>query len=267
VTDQCGNQADTTVWAVVRIFDPLVIEVPNDTIVCPGEVVPLWVSISGGAGDTQAVWPGLGTGATMSWTSDHDGRNILVEVTDACGSTATDSILVSVFPADVSIDARELSEGTWQFQGNVDPPWGNSVEWDLGDGSTVTGVLDVTHTYEDLDAHWVILRITTPDGCLAVDSVQTRPPSATIYFPNSFTPNGDGFNDGFGGEGRLLEHYELLIFDRWGRLVFESRSLDHRWDGRVNGEDPVTGVYAYRYRAKGLSMPLQQGFGHITLLK
>jgi gliding motility-associated-like protein len=267
VTDQCGNQADTTVWAVVRIFDPLVIEVANDTIVCPGEVVPLWVSISGGAGDTQVVWPGLGTGATMSWTSDHDGRNIVVHVTDACGSTATDSILVSVFPADVSIDARELSEGTWQFEGSVDPPWGNSVEWDLGDGSTVTGVLDVTHTYEDLDAHWVILRITTPDGCLAVDSVQTRPPSATIYFPNSFTPNGDGFNDGFGGEGRLLEHYELLIFDRWGRLVFESRSLDHRWDGRVNGEDPVTGVYAYRYRAKGLSMPLQQGFGHITLLK
>ncbi|MGB3526323.1 MAG: gliding motility-associated C-terminal domain-containing protein, partial [Flavobacteriales bacterium] len=267
VTDQCGNQADTTVWAMVSVFDPLTIEVPNDTTVCPGQVVPLWVMISGGAGNNEAEWPGLGSGPNVSWTADHQGRNILVQVTDACGSTATGSIMVSAFPAGVSIDAHELSEGTWRFEGTTAPPSGNAVEWDLGDGSTATGVLSVTHGYQDYDAHWVVLQITTPDGCIAVDSVRTRPPAATIYFPNSFTPNDDGFNDTFGAEGSLVEEYELLVFDRWGAVIFESHSMDHRWDGRVKGEEPVTGVYPYRYRAKGLSMPLHQGFGHITLLK
>ncbi|MBX2981236.1 MAG: choice-of-anchor L domain-containing protein [Flavobacteriales bacterium] len=267
VTDQCGNQADTTVWALVSDFDPLTIEVPNDTTVCPGQVVPLWVVISGGAGNNQTEWPGLGSGPNVSWTADHQGRNILVQVTDACGSTATGSIMVSSFPAGVSIDAQELSEGTWRFEGTTEPPSGNSLEWNFGDGSTATGVLDVTHSYQDYDAHWVVLQIITPDGCIAVDSVRTRPPAATIYFPNSFTPNDDGFNDTFGAEGSLVEEYELLIFDRWGTLIFESHSMDHRWDGRVKGEEPVTGVYPYRYRAKGLSMPMHQGFGHITLLK
>lgn len=267
VTDQCGNQADTTVWAVVSVFDQLIIEVPNDTIVCPGEVVPLWVSISGGAGNAQAVWPGVGNGTNVSFTAGEEERTVIVQVTDACGSVATASVVVSVFPADANIEARELSEGVWQFQGTMDPPSGNAVEWDLGDGTIVTGVLDLTHTYQDYDAHWVVLRIVTPDGCVAVDSVRTRPPTATIYFPNTFTPNDDGFNDSFGGEGTMIERYELLIFDRWGGLIFQSNSMDERWDGRVNGEEPVIGVYPYRYRVKGLSMPLHQGFGHINLLR
>lgn len=267
VTDQCGNQADTTIWAVVSVFDPLIIEVPNDTIVCPGEIVPLWVTISGGAGDAQAVWTGLGNGTNVSWTAGQEERTIIVQVTDACGTVATASVLISVFPADVSIEARELSEGVWQFRGTLEPSSGNSVEWDLGDGTSASGVLDVTHTYQDYDAHWVVLRIVTPDGCVAVDSVRTRPPTATIYFPNTFTPNDDGFNDSFGGEGIMVEVYELLIFDRWGGLIFESNSMDQRWDGRVKGEEPVMGVYPYRYRAKGLSMPLHQGFGHINLLR
>ncbi len=267
VTDQCGNEADTTVWAVVSVFDPLTIEVPNDTIVCPGQTVPLWVMISGGAGGTQVNWPGLGSGPNVNWTADQQGRNILVQVTDACGTTATASIMVSAFPAGVSIDAQEISEGIWRFHGSTEPPTGNSVAWNFGDGSSSTGVLDVNHTYQDYEAHWVVLQIITPDGCIAVDSVRTRPPAATIYFPNSFTPDGDGFNDTFGAEGRLIEQYELLIFDRWGTLIFESHSMDHRWDGRVKGEEPVIGVYAYRYRAKGLSMPLHQGLGHITLVK
>lgn len=267
VTDQCGNLADTTLMAVVNDYDPLVITVSNDTIVCPGEVVPLWVAIQGGAGNYQVEWPGHGSGTPINWTADHQGRNILVEVIDACGTLATASVMVSTYPAGVSIDAEEIVEGTWHFQGTTVPATGNSVAWDFGDGSTASGPLEVTHSYVDYDAHWVVLQIITPDGCVAVDSIQTRPPAATIYFPNSFTPDGDGFNDTFGGEGRLVDKYELLVFDRWGAVIFESHDMAQRWDGRVNGEEPVTGIYPFRYRVEGLQMPMRQGFGHITLLK
>lgn len=267
VTDQCGNTADTTVLAMVTDLAPLNIVVPNDTTVCPGEVVPLWVLIQGGAGDYQVNWPGLGTGPQQNWAADHQGRNILVEVTDACGTIAIGSVMVSTFPAGVSIDAEEVVEGTWQFQGTTLPATGNTVDWDLGDGTTISGPLNITHSYLDFDAHWVVLQIITPDGCVASDSVLTRPPAATIYFPNSFTPDGDGHNDTFGGEGRLVDRYELLVFDRWGTVIFESHDMDYRWDGRVNGEEPMTGVYPFRYRVEGLQLPARQGFGHITLLK
>jgi len=113
----------------------------------------------------------------------------------------------------------------------------------------------------------VLLTITTPDGCTAADSVQTRPPAATIFFPNSFTPDGDGFNETFGGVGKLVEDYELIIFDRWGSIAFESHNINQQWDGRIQGEEAPIGVYPYRYRVSGLKMPLHQGFGHVTLVR
>lgn len=268
VTDQCGNSADTTLMAVVSDYPPLEIEVPNDTTVCPGQVVPLWVAVSGGAGNFQVSWPGVGSGPQLNWTADHNGRNITVEVTDACGTTATASVDVSTFPASASIDAEELAEGTWRFKGDVVPQFGNTVAWDFGDGSTASGVLNVTHTYPDYNAYWVVLQIITPDGCVAVDSIRTRPPAATIYFPNSFTPDADGINDTFGGEGLLIYTYELWVFNRWGQVVFESKDMANRWNGRTSdGEEVPQGIYQYKYIIEGLSMPKRQGFGHVTLLR
>jgi gliding motility-associated-like protein len=125
----------------------------------------------------------------------------------------------------------------------------------------------VEHTYADVESHWVYLYVETPDGCTAVDSVQTTPPSATLYFPNAFSPNGDGVNESFGGEGTLLDRYELWVFDRWGRVMFHSTSPAVRWDGTQEGEPVMNGVYQYKYIAKGLKMPLKQGFGHVTLIR
>ena len=267
VTDQCGNTADTTLLAMVQDFDPLQVTVPGDTTVCPGQMVPLWVQIEGGAGGYQVDWPGLGTGTNLNWTANQGGRNITVLVSDACGNTATAAVDVSTFPAAVAINAQELAEGVWNFIGTTDPPTGNEVAWDFGDGSIATGALAVSHTYTDYDAHWVLLTITTTDGCTAADSVQTRPPAATIFFPNSFTPDGDGFNETFGGVGKLVDQYELIIFDRWGTIAFESHNINQQWDGRIKGEEAPIGVYPYRYRVSGLKMPLHQGFGHVTLIR
>jgi len=172
-----------------------------------------------------------------------------------------------VYPASAQIEATQLGDSYWSFTAETDPATGNDLEWDLGDGTIVLDQTTVTHTYTDVEAHWVLLYMVTPEGCVAVDSVLTEPPSATLYFPNTFTPNGDGINDSFGGEGRLVEEYELLIFDRWGRIMFESQDLSVRWDGRMDGEEVMDGVYQYRYKAKGLKMPLHQKFGHVTLLR
>ena len=107
----------------------------------------------------------------------------------------------------------------------------------------------------------------TPEGCEGVDGVQTTPPSAALYFPSAFSPNGDGHNETFGGEGTLLDRYELWVFDRWGRIMFHSTSPVARWDGTQDGGPVMNGVYQYKYIARGLKMPLKQGFGHVTLIR
>jgi gliding motility-associated-like protein len=54
-----------------------------------------------------------------------------------------------------------------------------------------------------------------------------------LYVPNSFTPNGDGTNDVFRPEGNAIDpdQYHLLIFNRWGEKVFETRDMQKAWEG------------------------------------
>jgi|GEM_PF-269765 len=267
VTDECGNSADTLLAAVVLDHPPLLISVSNDTIVCPGEQVPLWVEVTGGAGTSSIDWPGIGSGGAVVWTANSGGIAAVVNVTDECGETVSATVDVAVHPAEVWIDATELGDSEWRFQATTDPTEGIDLEWDLGDGTMIEDQFIVSHTYTDTEAHWVYLYMVTPEGCTAVDSVQTRPPSASIYFPNAFSPNDDGVNESFGGEGVLLDRYELYVFDRWGGIIFESNNLAVRWDGTMDGEPVMNGVYQYKYLAKGEKLPLKLGFGHVVLLR
>jgi len=70
--------------------------------------------------------------------------------------------------------------------------------------------------------------------------------SCFIYVPNAFTPNGDAVNDGIGPLSNCdFGSVYMLVFDRWGNLVFETRGNDVNWDGLFNGSTISRGVYAY----------------------
>lgn len=67
------------------------------------------------------------------------------------------------------------------------------------------------------------------------------------YVPNIFSPNGDGQNDRFAGFGDCTPFdYQLLVFDRWGALVFEALQPEETWDGRFRGTNQPEGVYFWR---------------------
>lgn len=58
-----------------------------------------------------------------------------------------------------------------------------------------------------------------------------------IYFPTVFTPNNDGKNDQFKILGaNTLTAYYLLVYNRWGRKVFETFDHSKGWDGSFNGQ-------------------------------
>ena len=93
----------------------------------------------------------------------------------------------------------------------------------------------------------------------------------TLYIPNAFSPNGDGVNDYFQPYGQNLDpnNYELSIYDRWGQLVFYTKDMNSRWDGRVNGSDnknKVEASYVYRLRVKALDGPKLDHIGRVVLI-
>jgi gliding motility-associated-like protein len=95
-----------------------------------------------------------------------------------------------------------------------------------------------------------------------------------IYVPNSFTPNGDGSNDIFKPiitAGFDKESYQLLIFNRWGEMVFESYDPNVGWDGTFGTSqsfESQDGTYTWRITLRGLQDEDATLFlGHVNLLK
>ncbi len=64
-----------------------------------------------------------------------------------------------------------------------------------------------------------------------------------IHVPNAFTPNGDSVNDEFRFHNIGLRSGFWRIYDRYGKMVFESDDLQGSWNGQVEGEDPESGHY------------------------
>jgi len=94
------------------------------------------------------------------------------------------------------------------------------------------------------------------------------------YFaPNTFTPNNDGYNDGWGvtvADENCWKEWNVQIYNRWGSLVWESSKLGETWTASVgNGNYYVAdGVYVYRVYGVGWdSLNTFTATGHITIFK
>jgi gliding motility-associated-like protein len=72
-----------------------------------------------------------------------------------------------------------------------------------------------------------------------------------IFLPTAFTPNGDGLNDSFGPIGEGIDQYKLVIFNRWGQVIFQTSNIDQKWDGYQNGRKVPNGEYSYQLLAYG----------------
>ncbi len=87
--------------------------------------------------------------------------------------------------------------------------------------------------------------------------------------PEAFSPNGDGLND----ELLIvlpedLRSCELRIFNRWGKLVFESDATDEvRWDGKYNGEALADGAYVIQIVAYANNNKYLHQNGTVAILR
>jgi gliding motility-associated-like protein len=90
-------------------------------------------------------------------------------------------------------------------------------------------------------------------GCKSSDTVTvfvSKSPCGDVFFPKGFTPNDDGSNDKFGPlVSNLLYPASAIfrIYNRWGEVIFETKDLNEKWDGRSHGVVQATGSYVYYF--------------------
>ncbi|MBL7813512.1 MAG: gliding motility-associated C-terminal domain-containing protein [Saprospiraceae bacterium] len=72
-------------------------------------------------------------------------------------------------------------------------------------------------------------------------------PFSSFFLPNAFSPNNDGVNDVFLGQGYYdsFKSFSLQIFNRWGEIVFQTHTPTEGWNGQKNnaGYQLPEGVY------------------------
>ena len=87
-----------------------------------------------------------------------------------------------------------------------------------------------------------------------------------LHIPNTFTPNGDELNDTFGPIGGGLSSYSMLIFNKWGQLLYETDDIDSPWDGTYEGEVVQSDSYVYKIFATGTKQGVVSTTGTVTVL-
>ena len=72
-----------------------------------------------------------------------------------------------------------------------------------------------------------------------------------VFFPNAFTPNGDGNNDVFCAQGLYFAKVTFFVYDRWGNVVYATDD-NAPWDGTHQGVLLPPEVYAWRAEVRDL---------------
>ena len=75
-----------------------------------------------------------------------------------------------------------------------------------------------------------------------------------VTLPNIFTPNNDGANDFFEINIGEKQDFQIVVINHMNKVVFQSNSVDFRWDGMLPSGDPApSGNYVYFISAKTMS--------------
>lgn len=150
-----------------------------------------------------------------------------------------------------------------------------SYQWDFGDGGTSTE-FEPVYTYTTEGTYDIILTATSAAGCVDTARVQSAvrvEKGAQILLPNAFTPgkdgpgSGDGENDVFLPLMRGVTEFQMMVFNRWGELLFESKSPEVGWDGYYRGKLCQQDVYVYKIVAKYESGDVITKLGDIHLIR
>lgn len=233
-----------------------------DTIVCPG--IPVQLGAAGGIGYQWSPANGLSNDTiadpvAMPSTS----TSYSVIVSDVIGCTDTAVVQIDLHPLPVIIAGPDLlieygdpaqltatGDGTWTWSPLEEPA-------DSLNGSPIVHPEETTsYTVTTIDAL----------GCKNTD-VLVVVVQGSLYLPNTFTPNGDSFNDTFGALGKEIADFELMVFNRWGELIWTTNQLNGRWDGTYQGVESPIDTYVWRVKATEHSGRFHEAIGHVNLVR
>jgi gliding motility-associated-like protein len=254
VGNACGFTLDSAFVGVHHV----IADAWPDTMVCPGEMVTLRAD-----GGIAYAWSPITSSADSLLLSPAVAGDYAVVVADDIGCFDSAFVSVALFPqpsvtaaGEASIEYGESASlyayGDGIFLWSPD----SSLSCATCQGPIASPITSTVYTVQLTDAN----------GCKATDEV-TVFFDGTLYVPNTFTPNDDEINDRFYALAKEVTDFRMMIFDRWGELVFRTDRLDDGWGGTYKGHDSPMDTYVWRIDLVEASGKERTVYGHVNLVR
>lgn len=240
----------------------------------PANVEVEWSPVTG----LSSVSGGCATASPCSTTT----YTATVSVPASCPNSCSPTVLIDPLRITIEVDPPTVEFttlgpvlcGTEQviIASLPDGTCATGVGWRRAPGTTAQGDSLIIAELSSESSGPYVYEVIHPGGaCMATGGRVVLHPQGTVaevYMPNAFSPNGDGFNDVFTGTSLGFEHFELTVYDRWGRAVHTTSDASAGWDGSSNGQWVPNGVYAYVLEhTLACSSDRDRVVGHVTLLR
>ncbi|MEI7596540.1 MAG: gliding motility-associated C-terminal domain-containing protein [Bacteroidota bacterium] len=270
VTVSYGHCSDTSL-AIIDNIPSFQLDAKGINTSCGYPNGSVWVEINGGTPPYQIQWMTNPMQITDTINNLYAGTYYVIVSDSVCSGRDTvkinnlggidayfvyDPAITDIFNSQVGFD--DVSQGAISWK------------WSFGNGDT-SNIENPHYTYNEIGSFEVQLIVSDSLGCVDTTSRTVIIKDIfTYYIPNAFTPNGDGLNEVFGvkGLGVMDDEFEMVIWNRWGELVFKTNDPEEGWNGQYqnNGTKVQIGIYPYRILAKLKDGRLKEYLGNVTLV-
>ena len=217
----------------------------SDTTICQKATLQLTAT----GGDIYRWAPAIGlsnANVANPVATGLDTTHYQVVAVNSFGCADTGYVTVNVIRlaiADAGPDKTIVSSLNAVLEGSIQNRY-EQFYWQPASGLSNARQLQPQVTAVGDAVYW--LTAVSPNGCgTSIDTVNVKV-YKDIYIPSAFTPNGDGKNDLWNIPAlQAFSQFELLVYNRYGQLVFQSRNQYQPWNGKTNGTPLPAGAYVY----------------------
>lgn len=234
--------------ALVTMLAPLIANAGVDGTICRNDSIQVGVGLIKGQVYSWAPAAGLNSTTSPNPVSSPSATTIYtLTVTGSGCPSVTDKVTITVHQLPIINAGKDATITVGSFT-----------------QLTVTGALQYSWTPPyALNNAGIYNPIASPDsstnyivkgtdiyGCINYDTIRVVVLKPTFWTPNTFTPDGNGFNDVFYVRGEGVKNFEFRVFNNWGEEIFFSNDIKIGWDGtrQLGGEKLPQGAYFYNVR-------------------
>lgn len=233
--------------------------IAKDSLLCPGKNLLL----QGSKGFASYRWQD-GTASDNFLVIDTGFYK--VTATDSCGNIFLDSIRVKFSDTAFTIAPTATICNTDTLKLQV-PLYFFNVAWQPFSNALYTG--EYLQFFPSQTTVYTI-SLESSKNCRTEKqiNIQVNDCPANIFFPNSFTPNGDKKNDIFKPSANLpLQYYQLAVYNRFGQKMFETNNSMIGWNGKYKDVFQDAGTFIYYCTYKFINRPTLSKKGYCILIR